>query len=456
MAHGQRSRLVYSAFLRQGIAEYTMNASALAACMALTFVTCRAAESSATQAMRLAREAAIAADAQDTATYLAKMEAAVALRPDFPRMLVNLAAAQVAAERPDDALATLDRLASLGLSSPVEKSEDFAALRPRKEFQAVVKKLAGNLHPKGAGEVAFSLRDVTGLIEGIAWREKTDEFYFGDVNGRAVWARNKEGTLRRLTPEGDGLLGVFGLAIDEATGTIWAATAAVPAMSGFTPDQDGTAALAEIDLETGAVRRTVPVVRRPGDQQSHVLGDLALAADGSVFATDSGGPTLWRLGPGGAALEPYVENVEFLSLQGIVLLPEGVAVLSDHANGLLRVELATRNVRRLESPPDTSLIGLDGLALTPEGQVLAIQNGLRPNRVLRVDLEGAAESVLAVSILESGHITMAAPSLGCLGTGGDFFYVGNAGWTRFEGTDGQPSTPRVVPIFRTKLPKKKK
>ena len=244
--------------------------------------------------MQLAREATAAAEAKDPVTFLAKMEAAAALRPDFPRILVNLAAAQLAAEKPEDAIATLERLAALGTSSPVEKSEDFAALRPRKEFQAVVKKLAANLYPKGEGEVAFSLRSVTGLIEGIAWREKTGRFYFGDVNQRTVWLRDKEGALQRFTPEGDELLGVFGLAVDEANGALWAATSAVPAMRGFTPDQDGTAALAEIDLETGAVRRTIPVVRRSGDQYSHVLGDLALAPDGAVLVTDSGGPILWR------------------------------------------------------------------------------------------------------------------------------------------------------------------
>jgi sugar lactone lactonase YvrE len=416
----------------------------------------QSAESSAAQAMRLAREAAAAAEAMDTATYLAKMEAAIALRPDFPRMLVNLAAAQVAAERPDDALATLERLAALGLHSPVEKSEDFAPLKERKEFQAVVKKIAANMHPKGSGEVAFTLREVTGLIEGIAWRAKTEAFYFGDVNDRAVWIRAKDGTLRRLTPEGDGLYGVFGLAIDENSGTLWAATSAVPAMRGFTPDQDGTAALAEIDLESGGVRRVIPVVRRAGDQQSHVLGDLALAPDGSVFVTDSGGPTLWRLPPGGAALEPFVESAEFLSLQGIVILPEGIAIVSDHANGLLRVDLGSRRVQLLEPPVNVSLIGLDGLALSPEGKVLAIQNGLRPSRVLRIDLEGVADSVASVAVLESGHITMAAPSLGCIAIDGDFYYVGNAGWTRFENTDGAPSAPRQVPIFRTKLPKPKK
>lgn len=411
---------------------------------------------SAAQAMRLAREGAAAAEANDTATYLARMEAAAALRPDFPRILVNLAAAQVAAGQPDDALATLERLAAMGMSSPVEKSDDFAALRPRPEFKALVKKLAANLYPKGQGEVAFSLRDVTGLIEGIAWREKTDQFYFGDVNGRAVWRRDKDGRLSRLTPEGDKLLGVFGLAIDEANGALWAATSAVPAMRGFTPEQDGTAALAEIDLETGAVRRTLPVMRRAGDRYSHVLGDLALAADGAVWVTDSGGPVLWRLAPGGAALEPAVEHAEFLSLQGIALLPGGVAVLADHANGLLRVDLGTRDVRRLEPPPGTTLIGLDGLALAPTGELLAIQNGLRPNRVLRLEFEGVAEAIATVTVIESGHLTMAAPSLGCIAGGGDFHFIGNAGWTRFEDTGGQPSMPRSVPIFKSAPAPKKK
>jgi sugar lactone lactonase YvrE len=413
---------------------------------------------SAARAMALAREAASAAEAQDNATYLAKMDEAVALRPDFPRMLVNLAAAQLANDRADDALATLNRLAALGFSSPVEKAPEFAALAERKEFKDVVKKLAANLHPKGSGNAELLLREVTGLIEGIAWRAKTGEFYFGDVNARAVWTRNKDGTLKRFTPEGDELFGVFGLAVDEDAGALWAATSAVPAMRGFTSDMDGTAALAEIDLASGAVRRVIPLVRKPGDQYSHVLGDLALGPDGSVFVTDSGGPILWRLPPGGTTLEAFVEHPEFMSVQGIAVVATGSAlIVSDHANGLLRVDLASRRVVRLESPPNTSLIGLDGLVAAPNGDVFAIQNGLRPNRVLRIALDAAAETVEAVTVVESGHHTMAAPSLGCIGPEGHLYFIGNAGWTRFENTDGAPSAPRTVPIFRTKLeaPRKK-
>lgn len=417
------------------------------------------AEPDVARAMQLAREATVAADEKDFSAYLAKMEEAVALRPDFPRMLVNLAAAQVANDRPADAVATLGRLAAMGLDSPVERAADFAAIRERADFKAVVKKLSDNRIAKGRGEIAFSLRGFSGLPEGIAWRETTGEFYLSDVNGRAVWvwsraADAREGKLRRLTPEGDALYGVMGLALDEARGTLWAATSAVAAMRGFTPDMDGTAALAEIDLNTGEIRRTIPIVRRAGDRQSHVLGDLALAPDGGVFVTDSGGPMIWRLAPGAAELEVLVESEEFLSLQGLVVAPGGGAlIVSDHANGLLRVALdGAPEVRRIASPPDTTLIGLDGLALAPNGDIVAIQNGLRPTRVLSITLDPAYENATAVKVLESAHLPMAAPSLGTIVRGNEFHFIGNAGWSRFQDLDGKVAAPRSVPIFKTLLP----
>lgn len=415
--------------------------------------------SSATEAMKLAREAAAAAEARDKPAYLAKMEAAAALRPDFPRILVNLAAAQLANDRPADALATLGRLAALGAHSPVDKSEEFAALRGRKEFTEVIAKLAKNLEPKGEGEIAFSLPQMTGLIEGIAWREKTGDFFFGDVFNRAIWLRSKDGKIRRFTAEDEAVLGIFGLVVDEVRGALWAATSAVPAMRGYTDELDGAAGLAEFDLATGALRRVVRVPNR-GDHQTHVIGDLALAPDGTVFLPDSGAPVLWCLPPQAESVEVFAESPEFLSLQGVVVAPDrGAILVADYASGLLRVDLTTRAVRRVQLPPDTTLNGLDGVVRSPQGDLIAIQNGLRPKRVLQVAMDAAGEAVTGVTILEAAHLNMPDPTLGCFAEGGEFLFIGNAGWTRFEGGEITASPPRPVPVFKTKLavppPKKK-
>lgn len=406
----------------------------------------------AAEAMALAAEGARAAEAKDFPAYLEKMAAAVALRPDFPQLLVNLAAAQVANERADEAIATLERLVKLGMAASPDKSEEFAALRGRKDFEAVVRKFANNSHPQGKGEMAFSLRNVTGWIEAIAWREKTREFLFGDVHHRTIWRRNKDNTLQRFTPEGDELLGVFGLAVDEPRGSLWAATAAVSAMNGYTPEQEGTAALAEIDLASGAVRRTVPVTKGGGARDTHLLGDVVISGDGTVFVSDSVGGTIWQLRPDGTVLEKVVESAEIISPQGIVVVADGAALLvADRVNGLLRVELPRGAVRRIEPPPDWTLIGIDGLVLAPDGDVIAIQNSTNPKRVLRITLETGAEGVSRVTVLESGHLTMAAPSSGCFGEGGEFHFIGNTGAARFEYSEAKPTAPRPVPVFKTKI-----
>src|SRR5262245_30365736 len=96
------------------------------------------------RAMNLAREGTTAAGAKDYAKYLEKMQQAVDLRPEYPRLLVNLAAALAYNDRADDAIATLERLAALGVTSPVDKSPAFEALRERKDFKDVVTKLKAN------------------------------------------------------------------------------------------------------------------------------------------------------------------------------------------------------------------------------------------------------------------------------------------------------------------------
>lgn len=405
---------------------------------------------SAADAMALAGEAAqAAAQAKDLPVYLEKMEAAVALRPDFPQLLMNLAAAQVANGKLDEAIATLERAAKLGVTGAVGKSEELAALRGRKDFEAIVRRFATNGHPQGRGEIAFALRDVTGLIEGIAWREGTREFFFSDVNGRAIWRRNKDNTLRRFTPEGDELLGVFGIVVDEPRGALWAATSAVSAMRGFTPEQDGAVALVEIDLESGAIRRSIalPAAAEAG----HLFEDVALGGDGAVFVSDSVGATIWRLAGDGNSLERVAQGGELMSPQGMVVLADGALVVADRVSGLIRIALPDGGTRRIEPPSDWTLVGIDGLARAPNGDLLAIQSSTAPKRVLRIALDPGAEKVSQATVLESGHLTMSGPTLGCVAQDGDFYFIGNAGWSRFASSEGKPSAPRPVPVFRTKL-----
>jgi sugar lactone lactonase YvrE len=289
---------------------------------------------------------------------------------------------------------------------------------------------------------------MSGLIEGVAWRKRTGEYFFGDVRERCVWRRTTDGSVIRFTAADDRIFGVFGIAIDETRGALWVATSAVPEMRSYAPGQEGAAGLAEFDLATGELRRAVRV---PPDGRNHVLGDLALAPDGAVFATDSVSPVLWRLPTGGDALEPFVQSDEFMSLQGVALTADARGLwLTAYGNGLLHVDLATREARRLTIPPSTTLLGCDGIARTTGDDLIVVQNGGTPTRILRVSPHADHTAVTHIRVLEAAHAIMADATLGC-SAGSDFVFIADGGWRFFTKDAVAPNGLRAVPVLRVRL-----
>jgi sugar lactone lactonase YvrE len=398
----------------------------------------------------LHREAAAAAQAGDHATALTKMEAAAKLRPDYPRVQLNLARLHAALQRPDDALAALQRLADMDLQINIAADPGLTALKELPRFQALAAQLAGGPAPVGsAGEAAFVLTDVTGIIESCLADPATGDRYFGDVRNRCIWRRHANGSLTRFTSADDTLDGVFKLALSADGKTLWAATACVGAMEGPDAEDGKRAALVAIDPVTGRVRARHPV---PTDGRKHLLGDFVLAPDGTIYATDSMSPVIWRLPPGGTAPEPWLESEEFLSLQGLALDSSGqVLHVADYANGIWRIDVASKTPALLPAPANATFFGLDGLYAV-SGGLLAVQNGVNPQRVLRIKFAaaGSAQNAPTARIVAQGHPAMTDLALGQV-VGQRFHFVGNSGWSLFDPPPATAPAPRSVTILATPI-----
>ena len=298
--------------------------------------------------------------------------------------------------------------------------------------------------PAPKAEPAFSLPQMTGLVEGIAFRPKTGAYYFGDVHLRCVWLRAADGTVTRFTATDERLLGIFRVAVDEARGTLWASMGALEQMQGFTPARQGAGGLAEFDLLTGQLRR---VIAAPSDGTPHLLGDFVQLADGTIYATDTTSPVIWRLAPGGGALEPLVQG-GFRSLQGITLSGDGRGLLvTDYPVGVLYVDLATKAIRALAPPAGADLRGLDTLLRTPAGAFVAINNATARQRVLRLTVDSGVTAIATVDVLAADP-AMADATLGTL-AGDAFVFIGDGGWGRFA-PGKVDASPRAVPVLRVR------
>jgi hypothetical protein len=291
-------------------------------------------------------------------------------------------------------------------------------------------------------EAAFTLRDMRGLIEGIAFRPKTGAYYFGDVRLRCVWLRTADGHVTRFSAPDDRLLGIFRIAVDESRGALWASMGALEQMEGFGAGHKGAGGLAELDLASGAVRR---VVLAPADGKPHLIGDFVQFADGTIYATDTTSPIIWTLPPGGQVLVPLVDG-GFKSLQGITLDANGRDLfVTDYRAGVLHVDIATRAVRALTTPAGADLRGLDTLLRTPDGALVAIFNATPRQRILRLTLDAAATAITGIDVL-AAEPAMADATLGTL-VGDDLVFVADGGWNRFE--PGKiDASPRPVPVLK--------
>jgi hypothetical protein len=396
----------------------------------------------------LRRTADAAYQRKDFAAARDAYAAALVLRPDSPRYLHNLAATQALTGRTDDALATLRRLAALGVATPIERDSAFASLQGTPAFNAIRTALDANREPQGEADLLAELPGRNGIIEGIAFRERTGDLFLGDVHQRCIWRRDRDGRVTRYSAENEDLFGVYGLVLDETRQTLWAATSAVPEMTGFTAEHKGHAALVAFNLVTGELRQTIAV---PSDGRDHVLGDLLVAPDGTIYATDSAAPIIWRYLPGAEEMDKLVEFPAFVSLQGLVLTNRTLLV-ADYANGLFAIDLTDSApvVRTLAPPPNATLLGLDGLAPAPDG-LYAVQNGVTPQRVVRITLSADLSTITAVHVLASALPRMDDLTLVTLVNGRPTF-IANAGWENFDPAKSTHPAPHAVHIFQVAAP----
>ena len=292
--------------------------------------------------------------------------------------------------------------------------------------------------------VAFQLPE-TGLItEGIAYDPLTKTFFVGSVHERKLISYSAKTGAHTFSQSADSLWGMFGLCVDSARRLLWACSSALPQARGVTPAQDGQTALVAYDLRTNRLKRTYPVA---ADGKPHLLGDLIAAKNGTVYTTDSRTPWLYRLKAGEQTVTPFLTDSLFYSLQGLALSDdEQTLYVADYRRGPLAVNLATKKVTRLPSQQPADLSGIDGLYYYRHS-LIAIQNRVKPYRVIRLHLSKTTEVIERVEVLETGHPLTTEPTLGVV-VDGQFFYIANSQWDAFDNSGKSvPNYPAQKPTI---------
>ncbi len=158
-------------------------------------------------------------------------------------------------------------------------------------------------------------------------------------DGTLYFGSMAKGTIYRATPGASqadpwiqastaGLTSVAGVLADEKNDTLWVCQNNTGGRGGA--PVVGQTALRSFDLKTGAAKGTYPFPTNGG-----VCNDMAVASNGTVYATESFGNRVHRLKPGAAALDVWVTDPQLGAVDGVALLADGAVYVNTFMSGKL-------------------------------------------------------------------------------------------------------------------------
>ena len=403
----------------------------LSICMVLlsAFATVNAASH---EEYRNARAAMIAAyQAEDFATMRAAAARALDARPGYPGALFNLSFAELLDGDTSASFATLQKLLAKNIDFGVVGMDAYEPVRELPGWGDYAAAVATLYEPRGDAATAYEYPDGDFVPEGIAV-SKDGVLYLGSIrHGQII---RIDGATSEVVHPGTGPhWSVFGMRFAD-DGRLWFVSSAIAEFAGLDSADQGRTGLFALDTKTGeiVVDAILPVT---GERQ--ILGDLIFVDPDTILLADQTDGVVYRYSIAEGTFSTVVEKGVLASPQGLALDESGQSLyVADYIGGLFRVDLASGNATRVTPLETASDYGIDGL-YRYGNQLIAIQNGFQPNRVVAFTLADDGNSVTAADILAMNLPEFDEPNLGVI-DGDTFLFIANSHWNRFDAERNLP------------------
>lgn len=402
----------------------------------------------------LAQLSPAAGENTEAATLL--LNRALDLRPNYVDTLLLKARLSAKSGDVETALATVETLAGLGHHLPLAEDPGLKSLHEEARFQEALNK---GPEPKAVSSEAFQLNQKDLIPESVVFDAATQTFFISSVRHRKIvrFASDSPDQVEDFlvsSPDSE-VFAVLGMAIDSESRLLWAVSASGPHMMDFSPEAPNRSELLGIDLDSGDIRHRLVPPATP----AYRLNDVTVAPDGTVYATSSTPPGQVYVAQGRDE-SPVLQlfgKPGLRSPQGLAVSEDGTTLfVADYSFGIAAHQLPSGERIWLEEPEGFFLSGVDGL--TQVGQdLIAIQNGVRPHRVLRLTPDLDARGFSHAEILEQKLPQYSEPTLGTFlpgddGSEGQFLYVANSQWDRFDRNHQLPPIEELAAPILMSLP----
>ncbi len=375
-------------------------------------------------------EAQAAYQAEDFETARLRLDEAQEQRPYSLYLTRSRVLVRMLAGRTDEALAIVEEIAARGLTLGLPDHEAMRPLIDDPRYAAIAERMEANRAPVGAAVTSAVYDEAELLPEAISKRKK--RILVGSVrSGEIVVAADALQPFAKL----DG--GVFD--IEQTRNTIYAAVNNQLAYLDETA-RPPFAALVLLDPSAGSERARIGV---PFERA--LIGDIEIDRKGVIYASDSLTPRIFAARPGETVVRILASDTRFVNLQGIALDPAGDRLyVADYLTGIFMVDLPTGAVTAIVNPSGAHLGGIDGLYLH-EGDLIGVQNGTTPQRIVRIRLDRTGVIAERLEVLAQNQPAWNEPTHGYVEDGA-FHYLATSNWPAYSATGDLAEGAQLSPL----------
>jgi hypothetical protein len=360
-------------------------------------------------------------DAPSALVELRRASSAWPAQPSYPWAL-----ARVAATAGDTATVfhALEQLRRLDVPRALGADPVLGRIVMGTRFAALLRWNDSTAHAPTASTVFRAIADSTLWPEGAECTPTASTCWVSGIATQRIHTIASETRVASLLAEQ--LAGpVTAIRYDAARRLLWASTSSG---IGPAPRMSQAATLVRIDVVAQRVTGRWELPDTGGVSREHVLGDIAVAADGDVIVSDSRTPTLYLLHDEQLSA---IRDPHFRSLQGIAVVPDSPhLIVADYSHGLLRVDRRTHHVQRLGDPPTGTALGVDGLSWY-RGSLIGVQNGVVPARIVRFSLDAGLSRLTAARTIDRNNPLADEPTGGTI-VGDAFVYLSSSSWDKYD------------------------
>lgn len=256
--------------------------------------------------------------------------------------------------------------------------------------------------------VAFELKENPAIIEGMTYDVVNKIFYFGESTGKHLLKYSKEGqSLGYIDAAKDGMTSVLGMTVNA--NNLWVCGA-------IRQNQKEFMCVFQYSILNGKLLHKYPDT----SGRAKLFNDIAVTADGSVYATDSYTSALYKIDTTAWTANLFMQSDSLKNANGITT--DGNYLYISTSRGFAKVQPSTRKTT-LVNLRHFTIAGNDGLYYY-NNSLIGIQNVLFPVIIGRYYLNANASEISKAECLAVNDPLFVIPTTGAI-TGNEFYFMAN-------------------------------